>query len=192
MSLKRRLDLYIANCHLEISGLGEVEVIDGVVTVTALYLLPQRVNASETTLSADTVVDFLASAVEQGVDPSKLRLWWHSHAGHSVGWSGTDEGTIDSFDASQWWLSIVGNHAGDYLARVDVFPSETLPFRFTQKASITVEHDDDDLVDEVRSEIEEYVQEAPELPPFPVAGKRSSRRGQRRRRHVQTPPEGGP
>jgi len=164
--LRRRLDLYITQCKYEISGLGTVEANEnGDLEVTELYLLDQVVSSGDTELPCESVAKFMAEAPDKGIDLSKVRLWWHSHATMSVYWSPTDEAAINSFDASPWFVSIVGNHAGDYLARIDLFPTELTPVRLGQPAALETIHPEEE-VDQVRSEIAERVSAAAPVPDF--------------------------
>ena len=159
--LKRRLDLYIKLCPDEISGLGTIEARSGTLVVTGLYLLEQTVSHSETELSAASIAAFLAEAPGKGIDSNQIRLWWHSHAKSSTFWSATDEKAIESFEAVPWWVSIVGNHNGDYKARVDVFPNEAVPLRLTHPAQLVTTYVKEELV-EVSAEIQRLVTKAPE------------------------------
>jgi len=55
----------------------------------------------------------------------------NSHASMEASWSMKDDETINDFDTEKpeenWFLSIVGNHQGDLLCRLDLFA----PFRYT-------------------------------------------------------------
>lgn len=115
---KARLDLYIDLVDGEVSGLGRVVSHHGALVITDIYLLRQECSATTTELHPEDVSNFLVSLIQQGVDPSELKLWWHSHADMSVFWSGTDEKTASQF-GNGWMLSVVGNKRGDYLCRYD-------------------------------------------------------------------------
>lgn len=159
--LRRRMDLYISECKYEISGLGTVELNDfGELEVADIYLLDQEVSSGDTTLNVDSVAQFMVEAPDKGIDLSKVRLWWHSHAAIATYWSSTDEATISSFNQAPWFVSIVGNHAGDYLARLDLFPQESVPVRLAQPAVLTTVHPQKE-VERARSEIAEHVSKAP-------------------------------
>jgi proteasome lid subunit RPN8/RPN11 len=138
-SAQRKLHGYIRRCPEEISGLGTVAVIDGRLVITDVFLLDQEVTPSETVLSALTIAEFLCTALERGINPAEVRLWWHSHARHDTYFSGTDQQTIeDTFDLSPWWLSVVGNHAGSYRARLDLYPTKEMPLRLTKPVALSV------------------------------------------------------
>jgi hypothetical protein len=166
------LDLYISECQYEISGLGTVELRNGMLEVTEIYLLDQVVSSGETVLTPESMAVFMAEAPSKGIDVGKVRLWWHSHATHSVYWSPTDEQAIDSFDTAPWIVSIVGNHAGDYLARIDLFPSESIPVRLGQSAALQTIFPDTE-VERVQEEILAHVSKTPE-PQYTAARKRTS------------------
>lgn len=126
LEIKQQLDTYIRLSPLEISGLGEVEQCRGGVKVTRLHLFKQECHAVGTVLSSEDISTFLCDAVSRGIDPSNLRLWWHSHAEMGVFWSTTDNETIQRFQAD-WMLSIVGNTHKEYRARIDMMN----PFELT-------------------------------------------------------------
>lgn len=179
-NLKRLLDLYIRECHHEISGLGRVEVQDGVFRITSLYLLDQEVTAGTTELSTLQVANFMASEIAQGRSTEDIRLWWHSHAKSNTFWSATDVKTIGQFDSSPWWLSIEGNHKGEYLIRLDVFPSDDLPIHLILPGRLRVEPDPEDLV-KVQQEILERVHERVPVVVVPIG------RLRRRKKSALTP-----
>lgn len=121
-----KLRLYIMSCPVEISGLGHVEEIEGRRVITDVFLLRQDASSERTELEAQAVLDFLAAHVAGGGDAASLRLWWHSHADVSPGWSTTDEETIEGF-GGEYLVSIVGNRRGEFLVRIDVFaPQRTV------------------------------------------------------------------
>jgi hypothetical protein len=115
-----RLRLYVELCPSEIGGLGEVRPEGEGLLVTELFLLDQRVSASETELQPEALLCLLHRCLEEGRDPAALRLWWHSHAEHGVEWSDTDEATIRGFGGDSL-VSLVTNKAGDLLCRYDTW-----------------------------------------------------------------------
>lgn len=156
--LKRRLDLYISQCPWEISGFGTVELKGGAFVATNLFLLDQVVTAGSTVIDPMATAMFLARAQQEGIDPAALRLWWHSHAGHQVYWSPTDEATIRNvFSHVPWFVSVVGNHAGAYLARVDTAPSDSVPIRLTHTAPLLTALPNEREIRKVRAEIKKRV-----------------------------------
>ena len=108
----------------EVSGVGTVEYKDGKFLVTKVWLLSGGSSVYTQIEPKDLVAIF-----QEGVDPSKIKLWWHRHP---VGdgrpgpqnWSGTDENTIQneplgsSPSLVQWSLSIVRTPAG-WVGRID-------------------------------------------------------------------------
>lgn len=157
-SAQRKLQGYIRRCPEEISGLGTVSVIDGSFLITDVFLLDQKVTPSETVLSALTMARFLCTASERGINPTEVRFWWHSHARHDAYFSGTDQQTIaDTFDTSAWWLSFVGNHAGESVARLDLYPTKEMPIRLTKPVEL-LEVPDPEFEAEIDHAIAKYVQ----------------------------------
>ncbi len=111
---------YAERCPVEIGGLGTVvEDSDGLL-ITDVFLLAQRVSASDTELDADAVFDFLARLVAEGGDPALVRLWWHSHADMDVVWSETDRTTIGSLPGD-FWVALLVNRRGEIACRLDAF-----------------------------------------------------------------------
>lgn len=115
----QKLKLYIELCPAEISGLGVVEPSGDQFIVTDVFILPQRVTASDTELNPEHLCDFLSHYIAQGRDPASLRVWWHSHGENDLYWSVTDHDTIEAFPG-EYIISIVGNKKGEFLCRLDV------------------------------------------------------------------------
>jgi hypothetical protein len=155
-NLRQELDLYISQCRYEISGLGTVELRNGRFEVTGIHLLDQEVNEIATKLPQLAVASFIASAPEHGIARENIRLWWHSHATYDVGWSGDDEIAIQTFSAGPWCVSIVGNHDGEYKARVDFFPGGPVPLRLMQPAWLVTQYPEEE-VRRARTEIKRHV-----------------------------------
>lgn len=122
---KNKLDLYLACCDEEISGLGRVAKIGSKFVITDIILLPQEVSSSSTDLDEKELDEFILTEIEEGRNPGDLKVWWHSHVNMSCFWSGTDAETIETFK-NDWFISIVGNKSGIYRARLDLFE----PFRY--------------------------------------------------------------
>lgn len=131
-----KLNMYIQVVDYEISGLGTVVRLGNDFLIDEIYLLKQKCRDAETTLDPKSVASFWMEYLEQGLEPTKLRFWWHSHVNMSTFWSGTDEATAErfGFGSVDYWLSVVGNKRGEYKARVDLFSPmrltvDDLPFR---------------------------------------------------------------
>lgn len=116
-----KLWLYIRLAEGEVGGLASVEP-DGQVdfVMTDCFLIDQRATDVDTELDPAATSRFLLDFVAAGGDPRLLRLWWHSHGREAVFWSADDERTIDGF-GGEALVSLVGNQAGRFLARLDRF-----------------------------------------------------------------------
>ncbi len=162
---------YVQICPYEISGFGAIEVrrLPGSqLLITEVFLLDQEVTHDHTKLSSEDLASFLMSVDASDIDPATFRVWWHSHANLSVFFSGVDEDTISSFDYLPWLISIVVNHRGEVLARLDVFASDSVPVQVTQYAELTV-LPDFELIAELRQEIKRRVKKSkPIVPPIEV------------------------
>jgi hypothetical protein len=117
---KRALDSYISICPDEISGLGEVIRRGSDLLITSIVLFPQEVTIGSTDLDQEQLQSFLFELVKTGQDPSRFKLWWHSHVYGECFWSSTDEATCGRFN-NDWMVSVVGNKYGKYRCRLDLF-----------------------------------------------------------------------
>lgn len=121
-----RLLLYARRCPVEIGGLGTVAADPDGLLITDVFLLAQRVSASDTELDTEALFDFLARHVAEGGDPAQVRLWWHSHGDMDVAWSETDRATIRSLPGD-FWVALLVNRRGEVVCRLDA----VLPQRHT-------------------------------------------------------------
>lgn len=138
-----KLQGFIDNCDYEISGLGIVSVINGDPVIEDVFILEQEGAAAETNMMMEGIDKFLLEAVKTGLPLEKIRLWFHSHAKMQAFMSSTDVATINKLGAhmcegndNAWLLSVCGNHAGNFFARVDLFS----PFRWQLEKIEVVEH----------------------------------------------------
>lgn len=169
---KKRLDLYVKFAPAgEISGLGCVEPKAGDLLITDLFLFKQVSGPATTELDGEAVSNFLVEAITNGIDPSDLKLWWHSHGEMSVFWSGTDQATAGAF-GNQWMLCLVANKQGDVLVRLDLY--EPVPITLDGlKLEILLEPDEE-LAREIEAEVEQKV--SVPLPPmlaYPRGGRKN-------------------
>lgn len=121
----QRLKLYIDLCPFEVGGLGTVEPFGEDLLVADIFLIRQRASESDTELDPQAVADHLVQTLQEGKDPSSLRLWWHSHAEGRILWSDTDERTIEALQIDQL-VSIVGNKRHEFGCRLDQFSPKRL------------------------------------------------------------------
>jgi len=154
----QKLFAYIRAVDTEISGLGLVSMQtfdDGAdFIIEDLFLLDQECTVSQTTLDPNAIGELMIQLIQQGVDLGKLKLWWHSHQKMTVFWSGTDNGTISQL-GQEWMLSIVGNHRGQILARVDIY--KPFPVTIHQIQIVPVGAVDLEMENEVAREVSEKV-----------------------------------
>lgn len=121
----QRLKLYIDLCPFEVGGLGTVEAFGEDLLVADIFLIRQRASESDTELDSQAVADHLVQTLQEGKDPSSLRLWWHSHAEGRILWSDTDKRTIEALQIDQL-VSIVGNKRHEFGCRLDQFSPKRL------------------------------------------------------------------
>lgn len=99
---------YVHKAKFEISGFGNVEVIDGIPTVTDIYLLKQENDPTETEMCPDAVSKAVYDHHMSNVS-GEMKFWWHSHVNMDVFWSGTDTATMNSLTENGWFIHGVFN-----------------------------------------------------------------------------------
>ena len=99
---------YVNKTDFEVSGLGVVNLIDGIPTVTKVYLLKQVNSPSETELDADSINEVLFRHHQSG-DDGEIKFWWHSHVNMDVFWSSTDHKAIEQLTENGWFYHAVFN-----------------------------------------------------------------------------------
>jgi hypothetical protein len=110
----------------EVSGMALLEPLGtDDLRVSRVFLLPQLGNAVATQLDPVGMADLMGQLLDEGIDPSGLRVWWHSHGREAPFWSGQDEQTIEGF-APVPMVSVVIDHQQRRLARLDRYrPRQT-------------------------------------------------------------------
>jgi hypothetical protein len=128
-----KMKAWIDMARGEVSGLGSVSEVrdrNGELTsfiIDDIYLLKQQCGSADTLLDNEAVGQFLFETAKEGLDTSKIKLWWHSHGTLSVFWSTTDEQCIRDLSNSSYMISLVSNKEGKSLTRLDVYK----PFHIT-------------------------------------------------------------
>jgi hypothetical protein len=120
MLAKQKMDYCIQLCDYEISGLGEVVRLGNDFLINNIHLFRQEVTSGSTDLSQNAVAKVVVEMMRVGLDVSKLKFWWHSHAGIEPYWSTADMKVIDTMGVD-WAISYVGNHLGQYKLRIDFY-----------------------------------------------------------------------
>lgn len=104
---------YVHKAKFEISGLGNVEVINGIPTVTDIILLKQENDPTETDIDSESIARAMYDHEQLGIK-GELKFWWHSHVDMDVFWSGTDRDTIDQLTQHGWFVHGVFNKKNEY------------------------------------------------------------------------------
>lgn len=112
----------------EISGLGRVELRDGMPIVTEALLFGQTVNGCETRLDPKAVGLYYAELLQQGYHQFDLKCWWHSHGDGETFWSGKDIRTINRALATDWLIALVVNRSGSLLGRIELYQPVRVTF----------------------------------------------------------------
>lgn len=113
-------------CKIEISWFGycmpEAKMkelgIDANFYVEDIYVVDQECTGVKSDMLPNAVSDLCVKLKEEGKDPSRLKLWGHSHVEMDTGFSGTDEATIEALQLEPL-ISVVLNKRGDVNIRVD-------------------------------------------------------------------------
>ena len=163
----------------EVSGLGMVsEQLDKKgrlrsYIVDDIYLIKQQCSGTDTVLDAEAVAIFLGDLATQGIDISKLKLWWHSHGDMKVFWSATDEACVANLANSSYMISIVTNKDKDMLTRIDIYK----PFHVTVNEIDTDIHYPEEpeleefCVQEFNTKVTEQIHQFDRLEPMPFPGR---------------------
>ncbi len=106
---------YVHKAKVEISGFGNVRIINGIPTVTDIYLPKQENTSVETDMDADAVAmalyEHTVAQVEGRVE-GELKFWWHSHVNMDTFWSGTDTDAMKTLTEHGWFIHGVFNKLG--------------------------------------------------------------------------------
>ena len=109
---------------MEVSALGLTSVNDPL-HIEEFFVPKQTCTEASTIMDRAAVGDLTIDLCRRGIDPSRLRVWVHSHNRMGVFWSNTDDGNIRNFlqdpVPGDYILSIVTNLAGEVKARIDTF-----------------------------------------------------------------------
>lgn len=156
--VEQRLRHYVELAPGEVSGLGLVDEVAQGFLVSRVFLLEQTCDATETEIDDGALGRLLATLEAEGIDGSRLRLWWHSHADMKCFWSPTDEATVRSLANGDWTTSLVMNRAGERRCRLDLWR----PTRVTLDEIPTSVHVDDlDLRETCAREVRQHVRARP-------------------------------
>ena len=116
----------VRSCKIEISWFGycmpEDKMkelgIDAHFYVEDIYVVDQECTGVKSDMLPNAVSNLCIKLKDEGKDPSRLKLWGHSHVNMDTGFSGTDEATIETLQLEPL-ISIVLNKRGDVNIRVD-------------------------------------------------------------------------
>jgi hypothetical protein len=123
--------------------------------LSRIYLLPQLGNAVATQLDPVGMADLIERLLEEDIDPSALRVWWHSHGREAPFWSGQDEQTIEGFAPSAM-VSVVIDHRQRRLARLDRYQPRATTW-LTVEGAEPIEDWTDAELEAARSEVRDVV-----------------------------------
>lgn len=115
-------------CDIEISALGLL--LPGRDDVVQEFYVPkQKCSPVYTEMFDDALSELQMELVAQGVDTSRLRVFFHSHVNMAASPSGTDEATIDRLANGAFLWSIITNKTGAAAALTGKDPGNNLYLR---------------------------------------------------------------
>lgn len=167
-----KINYYVQKAKFEISGLGNVQIINGVPTVTDIILLKQTNEPTETEIDADAISKALYDHHISGVE-GELKFWWHSHVDMGAFWSKTDMDTIKELTENGWFIHGVFNKKEEFrlaysnnepmavfLDDLDMLIDEDLISEEALELKIKMEQSCDDLFNELVTD-KPYIQYKP-------------------------------
>ena len=108
----RKLHALVEVSTLECSMLGEVETKDNMLMITKLHIPKQTRSAAYTEITQDGIFELLG---QEGVDPAKIKAWFHSHVNMGVTPSLKDESQIkELMQDAEWFIRGIWNKRGEY------------------------------------------------------------------------------
>lgn len=154
----------------EISGVGAIEKIDGLLVVTQIYLLEQECSSVTTEINSDALGKLMLDLVKQGKE-ANLKLWWHSHASMDTFWSKTDDDTGRIISKADWAFRVVINRNDQIKVSADV--NEPFPHTVHDLNLKIYNPGEKEIYKECRKEVKEKVKIKQIKKDFPErAGKR--------------------
>jgi hypothetical protein len=148
---------WIQKAEGEVSGLGKVQMIDGVMKVTSAVLIDQKNTGASTEMSAQAVGKAMFELKDE---PGHLNWWWHSHVDFDVFWSGTDMDTIRELGKHGWFLSTVLNKKEEIKSAYYQKGNGFLPSVFVDDLPTTISYGiDEELIKKWDEEFDKKVEE---------------------------------
>lgn len=120
----QKLMTYVRACPVEINGFGAVERLGKDFLVTDVFILNQEASPGGVTTDSADLHRYLYELIQQGVEPNKLKLQWHSHVDMAVFPSSIDLATIERYQ-TDYMISLILNKQGEHYCRLDLYR----PFR---------------------------------------------------------------
>lgn len=147
---------YTQLCPFEISGMGMVDVKDGVFTIRDVFILKQTVTPVHAEIDPVCLNQFISDLSQSGGNTADIKFQWHSHAKVPAFFSVEDIETIKSY-FGDFMISFVTNHNGDYQCRIDI--TQPIPLSIEVPVYLKIAKTGWTKVrEECRAEIEEKVE----------------------------------
>jgi len=125
-----KLNKFVTLVNSEISGMAKSTIDkEKNILITDFMIFDQKVTGSSTILSDESQAKFINELMKKEEDTSSWNIWWHSHCDMPPFWSAIDDKTIESPTTQSYLISLVVNKKMEMKARLDIFPTDTSPFK---------------------------------------------------------------
>jgi len=119
----------------ELSGFGEVEVMDELLVINKFHLLDSGGTSASTSIDAEKLQELRNT---NWSTRHNLRCWIHTHPTMGVFWSSTDIDTIVETGGAGWICAIVFNDKGEMLGSYYQAPKDGRPRVFIPNVEVVI------------------------------------------------------
>lgn len=142
----------------EITGLGTVEELgEGKFLIDSMYLFDQKVSKARCEATGPmSLIDLCERMEKDGKNPSKMKVWWHSHNTMGVSPSQQDDETGRNYCANGFLISLITNHNGEIYSKMNIY--KPLDMIIDNIPVIRLDPGiSKEFIDQCKAEIEKYV-----------------------------------
>ena len=144
-------------------GSGTITGPEKILEIYDIEILPQVVSGVHATMSDETLQKFLFDKMKRGQSTKDYKVWWHSHCDMDAYFSVVDTTTIERSTEFPYLISIVGNHAGKMVCRLDVHKPMPMQMDFELVVQKPV---DEDIRKWVQKQIKQKVKVMEDAPVY--------------------------
>lgn len=123
-----KLDFYVNATQSEISGMAKsrIDQEEETIYIVDFVIFKQECSGTSTVLDNAAQALFMAELMKRDEDLTEWNVWWHSHASMGVYFSTTDTSTISDYSNWKYLISLVANHKGELVGRIDSWTEDAL------------------------------------------------------------------